>query len=85
MNDGDIVQLGIDFKGGEEMIFRCVKIRVELNKGWQTGPSSFKYVLQLHVMARLTSFTVFSRINDYGNSTTLVKQQAAPRKIARSA
>jgi len=42
VNDGDIVQLGIDFKGGEEMIFRCVKIRVELNKGWQTGPSSFK-------------------------------------------
>ena len=43
VSDGDIVQLGIDFKGGEEMIFRCVKIRVELNKGWQTGPSSFKY------------------------------------------
>lgn len=42
VNDGDIVQLGIDFKGGEEMIFRCVKIRVELNKGWQNGPSSFK-------------------------------------------
>ncbi|PBP27459.1 FHA domain containing protein [Diplocarpon rosae] len=41
VNDGDIVQLGIDFKGGEEMIFRCVKIRVELNKGWQHGPSSF--------------------------------------------
>jgi hypothetical protein len=42
VNDGDIVQLGIDFKGGEEMIFRCVKIRVELNKGWQNGPTSFK-------------------------------------------
>jgi len=42
VNDGDIVQLGIDFKGGEEMIFRCVKIRVELNKGWQHAPSSFK-------------------------------------------
>ncbi|RDW94745.1 hypothetical protein BP5796_00508 [Coleophoma crateriformis] len=41
INDGDIVQLGIDFKGGEEMIFRCVKIRVELNKGWQNGPTSF--------------------------------------------
>ncbi|KAL3423213.1 FHA domain-containing protein [Phlyctema vagabunda] len=41
INDGDIVQLGIDFKGGEEMIFRCVKIRVELNKGWQSGPTSF--------------------------------------------
>lgn len=41
VNDGDIVQLGIDFKGGEEMIFRCVKIRIELNKGWQITPSSF--------------------------------------------
>ncbi|TVY58157.1 E3 ubiquitin-protein ligase DMA2 [Lachnellula suecica] len=41
VNDGDIVQLGIDFKGGEEQIFRCVKIRAELNKGWQSGPSSF--------------------------------------------
>lgn len=47
VNDGDIVQLGIDFKGGEEMIFRCVKIRIELNKGWQTGPTSFKYVFRL--------------------------------------
>ncbi|KAI4107107.1 MAG: hypothetical protein L6R37_001808 [Teloschistes peruensis] len=27
VNDGDVVQLGIDFRGGEEMIFRCVKIR----------------------------------------------------------
>ena len=50
VNDGDIVQLGIDFKGGEEMIFRCVKIRVDLNKGWQPGPSSFKYVMSLHLL-----------------------------------
>lgn len=61
VNDGDIVQLGIDFKGGEEMIFRCVKIRVELNKGWQTGPSSFKYVLLLlagHGMTNIMQCTV---------------------------
>jgi pSer/pThr/pTyr-binding forkhead associated (FHA) protein len=44
VKDGDIVQLGIDFKGGEEMIFRCVKIRVELNRGWQSALNSFKYV-----------------------------------------
>jgi pSer/pThr/pTyr-binding forkhead associated (FHA) protein len=50
VNDGDIVQLGIDFKGGEEMIFRCVKIRVELNKGWQNGPSSFKSVYNSHIL-----------------------------------
>ncbi|KAI9678601.1 MAG: hypothetical protein M1817_005658 [Caeruleum heppii] len=41
VNDGDVVQLGIDFKGGEEMIFRCVKIRVELNRGWQKALNSF--------------------------------------------
>lgn len=57
VNDGDIVQLGIDFKGGEEMIFRCVKIRVELNKGWQTGPSSFKYVLLLLASNETTNTT----------------------------
>ncbi|KAI9718040.1 MAG: hypothetical protein M1812_004298 [Candelaria pacifica] len=41
VNDGDVVQLGIDFRGGEEMIFRCVKIRVELNRGWQKELNSF--------------------------------------------
>ncbi|KFH41647.1 E3 ubiquitin-protein ligase-like protein [Hapsidospora chrysogenum ATCC 11550] len=41
VNDGDIIQLGIDFKGGEEMIFRCVKMRVELNRGWQNKLNSF--------------------------------------------
>jgi len=40
--DGDILQLGIDFKGGEETIFRCVKMRVELNRVWQKGLNNFK-------------------------------------------
>lgn len=44
VNDGDIIQLGIDFKGGEEMIFRCVKMRLELNRGWQNKLNTFKYV-----------------------------------------
>lgn len=45
IKDGDIVQLGIDFRGGEEMIFRCVKIRIECNRSWQKKPNNFKYVL----------------------------------------
>lgn len=45
MNDGDVVQLGIDFRGGEEMIFRCVKIRIECNRGWQKALNNFKYVV----------------------------------------
>jgi hypothetical protein len=42
LKDGDIIQLGIDFRGGEEMIFRCVKIRIECNRGWQQAPNTFK-------------------------------------------
>ncbi|KAF2765810.1 SMAD/FHA domain-containing protein, partial [Teratosphaeria nubilosa] len=41
VNDGDVVQLGIDFKGGEEVIFRCVKIRVQCNRGWQKSLNAF--------------------------------------------
>lgn len=48
--DGDILQLGIDFKGGEEQIFRCVKIRVELNRAWQKSLNNFKYVDHLFVL-----------------------------------
>lgn len=48
VNDGDVVQLGIDFKGGEEMIFRCVKMRLELNRGWQNKLNKFKYVRTRH-------------------------------------
>ena len=42
VHDGDVVQLGIDFRGGEEMIFRCVKIRVECNRGWQKTLNNYK-------------------------------------------
>ena len=42
VKDGDIIQLGIDFRGGEEMIFRCVKIRIECNRSWQKKPNTFK-------------------------------------------
>lgn len=50
VNDGDIIQLGIDFKGGEEMIFRCVKMRLELNRGWQSKLNTFKYVVSRLLM-----------------------------------
>lgn len=43
VNDGDVIQLGIDFRGGEEQIFRCVKIKVESNRTWQKKLNNFKY------------------------------------------
>ena len=48
VKDGDIVQLGIDFRGGEEMIFRCVKIRLECNRPKHKRPNNFKYVSLPH-------------------------------------
>lgn len=52
IKDGDIVQLGIDFRGGEEMIFRCVRIRIECNRSWQQQPNEFKYVPNLESFPR---------------------------------
>ncbi len=41
IKDGDVIQLGVDFKGGEEEIYRCVKMRVELNRGWQRAANQY--------------------------------------------
>ncbi|CAG8574267.1 6780_t:CDS:2, partial [Scutellospora calospora] len=41
LNDGDVVQLGVDYQGGTEEIYRCVKMRVELNRSWQRQANPF--------------------------------------------
>lgn len=41
ISDGDILQLGMDFRGGSEEIYRCVKVRVELNKSWKRKTHKF--------------------------------------------
>ncbi|KAI8461785.1 hypothetical protein BY996DRAFT_4573043 [Phakopsora pachyrhizi] len=41
LRDGDILQLGVDYQGGTEEIYRCVKMRVELNRGWQRSANAF--------------------------------------------
>ncbi|KAK3996036.1 hypothetical protein QBC44DRAFT_355988 [Cladorrhinum sp. PSN332] len=64
VNDGDIVQLGIDFKGGEEMIFRCVKMRLELNRGWQNKLNAFN----LNTHKRLRNMTSGSAQNGAAQS-----------------
>ncbi|KAL8852345.1 MAG: hypothetical protein Q9221_002728 [Calogaya cf. arnoldii] len=52
VKDGDVVQLGIDFRGGEEMIFRCVKIRVECNRGWQKSLNSFNVATHKRLLGK---------------------------------
>lgn len=62
LKDGDILQLGLDFRGGTEEIYRCVKMRVELNKSWKRRANAFnKEAIQ--------------RIKDLQKMTTGVEQE----------
>lgn len=42
LKDGDILQLGMDFRGGSEEIYKCIKVRIEVNKSWQKRVNNFK-------------------------------------------
>lgn len=83
VKDGDIVQLGIDFKGGEEMIFRCVKIRVEVNRGWQAGLNSFN-VSSHRMLKKMTKGGDSSSSNDCSICLSGVAVSFIPFPSARS-
>lgn len=42
IKDGDILQLGVDYQGGTEDIYKSVKIRIELGREWQAAANAFK-------------------------------------------
>ncbi|KAJ6452754.1 hypothetical protein C8R45DRAFT_1112780 [Mycena sanguinolenta] len=42
LKDGDILQLGVDYQGGAEDIYKSVKIRVEIGREWQREANAFK-------------------------------------------
>jgi hypothetical protein len=44
IKDGDILQLGVDYQGGTEDIYKSVKIRIEIGREWQAAANAFKYV-----------------------------------------
>ncbi|KAK9246251.1 hypothetical protein V1506DRAFT_535904 [Lipomyces tetrasporus] len=41
IKDGDILQLGMDFRGGSEEVYKCVKMRLEINRSWQKRINNF--------------------------------------------
>ncbi|KAF9069175.1 hypothetical protein BDP27DRAFT_1447781 [Rhodocollybia butyracea] len=41
IRDGDLLQLGVDYQGGSEDIYKSVKTRVELGREWQSGVHKF--------------------------------------------
>jgi len=57
LNDGDVVQLGVDYQGGTEEIYRCVKMRIELNYSWRRPINQFS----------LNALKQFKQITQMGN------------------
>ncbi|KAH9965275.1 hypothetical protein BC827DRAFT_1183518 [Russula dissimulans] len=41
LKDGDTLQLGVDYQGGTEDIYKCVRIRVEIGREWQASANAF--------------------------------------------
>ncbi|KIJ60853.1 hypothetical protein HYDPIDRAFT_31900 [Hydnomerulius pinastri MD-312] len=41
LRDGDILQLGVDYQGGSEDIYKSVKIRMEVGREWQGAANAF--------------------------------------------
>ena len=42
IKDGDLLQLGVDYQGGTEDIYKCVKIKIEMGREWQNHSNPFK-------------------------------------------
>lgn len=42
LKDGDLLQLGVDYQGGTEDIYKCVKIKIEVGREWQNHANPFK-------------------------------------------
>lgn len=42
LHDGDVIQLGMDYNGGANPKFRCVKVKVELNLSWKVKSLNYK-------------------------------------------
>ncbi|RMD42688.1 hypothetical protein DV735_g2402, partial [Chaetothyriales sp. CBS 134920] len=78
IKDGDIVQLGIDFRGGEEMIFRCVKIRIECNRAWQKKPNTFNHVNHFSSHHALMSGTTNAYARSWKERTAYIRNSNAP-------
>ncbi|KII85624.1 hypothetical protein PLICRDRAFT_115782 [Plicaturopsis crispa FD-325 SS-3] len=41
LRDGDILQLGVDYQGGTEDIYKSVRIRIEVGREWQSAANAF--------------------------------------------
>ncbi|KAI9359807.1 hypothetical protein BD770DRAFT_319441 [Pilaira anomala] len=63
--DGDLIQLGVDYKGGLEPMYRAVRMRLEVDRReWQESSSSNTY-----------SLAAFQQLKNQINTTTSVSRE----------
>ncbi|GMM32273.1 ubiquitin-conjugating protein [Martiniozyma asiatica (nom. inval.)] len=41
LGESDVIQLGVDYRGGSEEIYRCVRVKLELNGSWKRRGAKF--------------------------------------------
>lgn len=41
IKDCDILQFGVDYRGGSEEVYRCVKVKIEINNSWKKRAAKF--------------------------------------------
>lgn len=63
LRDGDLVQLGVDYQGGYEEIYRSVKMRFEVNRAQQIRPVSYS-MSAFNNLRNLTSVLPSSQSTD---------------------
>ncbi|KAG6370484.1 SMAD/FHA domain-containing protein [Boletus reticuloceps] len=54
LRDGDVLQLGVDYQGGSEDIYKSVKIKIEVGREWQAGANAFN----THAISQLKALAV---------------------------
>lgn len=75
INDGDIIQLGVDFQGGREEIYRSVKMKFEVNRSKKASRLSFN-INQFQNLRALIQPPLPSTSNIHVNNTTTTDTSA---------
>ncbi|KAI8883123.1 SMAD/FHA domain-containing protein [Backusella circina FSU 941] len=71
VRDGDLVQLGVDYQGGLEEIYRAVKMRFEINRPQQQRPVSYS-MSAFNNLRNLTHISTQMNQEDQSNGKQII-------------
>ncbi|KAG0671331.1 hypothetical protein C6P45_000785 [Maudiozyma exigua] len=77
LHDGDVIQLGMDYNGGRNQKFRCVKVKVELNLSWKIKSRNYKK-MGLEKLHTLNTMNLLSNNNNVLESCSICLEELDP-------